>query len=172
MQLLANLFLLTWNLWTTNLLNIKLEGHLVQRLTSLTATDPWSIVPVMTVPWPLMRKQWSTAIRNEPLSERSGRKVICFNVAIRSVIPRKKIIRWVTCFRMKRLCCNLIFVWQNQRTLTNRTTFFLVSCCGRFGGHRNNGSILELGLAQGCTHLFGQLERNENRNTIFFKSIL
>lgn len=29
-------------------------------------TEPERIVPVITVPWPLMEKQWSMAIRNDP----------------------------------------------------------------------------------------------------------
>lgn len=42
------------------------------KLTSLTATEPLSIVPVMTVPWPRIGKQWSTENTNAPDEDRSG----------------------------------------------------------------------------------------------------
>ena len=41
-------------------------------LTSLMPTLPLSTVPVMTVPWPLMGKQWSTEKMNGPLGDREG----------------------------------------------------------------------------------------------------
>lgn len=58
---------------------------LFQRLTfsagistvSLMARDPWRTVPVMTVPWPRMEKQWSTAISRSPPGSLWGRYV-CF----------------------------------------------------------------------------------------------
>ena len=40
--------------------------HITPSLTSLTCTEPRRTVPVMTVPCPLMGKQWSTAYRNDP----------------------------------------------------------------------------------------------------------
>lgn len=44
---------------------------------SLTAKEPCRTVPVMTVPWPRMEKQWSTAIRRSPPGSLLGRYV-CF----------------------------------------------------------------------------------------------
>lgn len=44
---------------------------------SLMARDPWRTVPVMTVPWPRMEKQWSTAISRSPPGSLWGRYV-CF----------------------------------------------------------------------------------------------
>lgn len=44
---------------------------------SLTAREPCRTVPVMTVPWPRMEKQWSTAIRRSPPGSLLGRYV-CF----------------------------------------------------------------------------------------------
>ena len=38
----------------------------------LTSLMPLSMVPVMTVPWPLMGKQWSTEKMNGPLGDREG----------------------------------------------------------------------------------------------------
>lgn len=43
-------------------------------LTSLTRTDPLSTVPVITVPWPLIGKQWSTEYIKGPSGLRSGTK--------------------------------------------------------------------------------------------------
>ena len=45
---------------------------MTKKLTSLTATDPLSTVPVMTVPWPRMGKQWSTEKTNAPDEDRFG----------------------------------------------------------------------------------------------------
>ena len=42
-------------------------------LTSLMPMLPLSTVPVMTVPCPLMGKQWSTEKMNGPLGDREGR---------------------------------------------------------------------------------------------------
>lgn len=44
---------------------------------SLMASDPCRMVPVMTVPWPRIEKQWSTAIRRSPPGSLFGRYV-CF----------------------------------------------------------------------------------------------
>lgn len=44
---------------------------------SLMAKEPWRTVPVMTVPWPRMEKQWSTAISRSPPGSLLGRYV-CF----------------------------------------------------------------------------------------------
>ncbi len=44
---------------------------------SLMASDPCRMVPVMTVPWPRMEKQWSTAISRSPPGSLWGRYV-CF----------------------------------------------------------------------------------------------
>lgn len=56
------------------------------------ASDPCRIVPVMTVPWPRMEKQWSTAIRRSPPGSLWGRYVCVF----RSCNKNQKRQKWDT----------------------------------------------------------------------------
>lgn len=55
--------------------------------TSFTDTLPLSAVPVITVPWPLILKQWSTEKINGPWASLSGMYVLVFSVSISSVNP-------------------------------------------------------------------------------------
>jgi hypothetical protein len=57
-------------------------------LTSLTDTLPLRAVPVITVPWPLILKQWSTEKINGPFTSRWGIYVFVLSVPIRSCRPK------------------------------------------------------------------------------------
>ena len=60
-------------------------------LTSFTATDPLSTVPVMTVPWPRMGKQWSTENTNGPMEERFGMNTLDVMTCLQFIVRREKL---------------------------------------------------------------------------------
>lgn len=58
---------------------------------SLTAKEPWRTVPVMTVPWPRIEKQWSTAISRSPPGSLLGRYVCFFKSWARQAEAQKSV---------------------------------------------------------------------------------
>mmetsp|Transcript_8449 Transcript_8449/g.26407 ORF Transcript_8449/g.26407 Transcript_8449/m.26407 type:complete len:373 (+) Transcript_8449:825-1943(+) len=56
--------------------------------TSFARHAPRSAVPVTTVPWPRIGKQWSMAKKNGPASSRSGTRARRRNISTRSSSPR------------------------------------------------------------------------------------
>ena len=56
-------------------------------ITALTWTLPLRTVPVITVPWPLIRKQWSTEKMNGPFGSLVGLNVISLSLSMRFSIP-------------------------------------------------------------------------------------
>ena len=56
-------------------------------VTSLTAVLPFKTVPVMTVPWPRIEKQWSTENINSPSEFLVGIYVLSLMVLMSSVNP-------------------------------------------------------------------------------------
>ena len=70
-----------WYRYHKRICNFKME------LTELISTLPLKTVPVITVPCPLIPKQWSTENINGPLGSRLGKNVSLFRDSIISVIP-------------------------------------------------------------------------------------